>query len=207
MKSLENTYFNKNYKYRVKFVNKCIKIIRYSDKLSRICSFKNLMFKMMKDVVKKNISNYINLLRNTDVKEIPTRDELVSECYLVFDKCLYGFDLNGGFNFYFYFNKSLSRYFYKMYQKELFRSSNSVEVSEVMEVVNSGFHDKSEPDTIELLMSTLNFNEIDKRICRSKIMGKKTQEFLNENSDISKIEYSESMKKIKAILTKYKEEL
>lgn len=207
MKSLENTLFKGNYRYKVKFVNKCIKIIRYSGKESRIRAYKNLLFKMMKDIVKKNIGNYINLLRNTEVKYVPTRDELVSECYLVFDKCVSGFLMDGNCNFYFYFNKSLSRNFYRLYQKEVARSNSHVEVTEVLEIVNSGFHDNSEPDTMELLMSTLNFDELDKRICRSKLLGEKCSEFLKKNSDVNKVEYSNSVKKIRLILNKHMEEM
>lgn len=207
MSNLENTYFRKNYKYRVKFVNKCIKIIRYSGKESRINAYKNLLFKMMKDVVKKNIANYLNLLRNAEIKNVPARDELVSECYIIFDKCVSGFTINKNNNFYFYFNKSLSRNFYRSYQKEVFRKNNNVEVTEVLEIVNKGFHDYREPDTMDLLMSTLQFNEIDKRICRSKLSGQNLSDFFKDNPDIKKTDYSESLKKIKAILIKYKEDM
>lgn len=207
MSNLENTYFKKNYRYRVKFVNKCLKIIRYSEKESRINAYKNLLFKMMKDVVKKNIANYLNLLRNAEVKDVPARDELVSECYIIFDKCVSGFTINKNHNFYFYFNKSLSRNFYRSYQKEVFRKNNSVEVTDVLEIVNSGFHDYREPDTMDLLMSTLQFNEIDKRICRSKLSGQNLSDFFKNNPDIKKTDYYESLKKIKAILIKYREDM
>lgn len=207
MSNLENTYFKKNYRYRVKFVNKCLKIIRYSGKESRINAYKNLLFKMMKDVVKKNIANYLNLLRNAEVKDVPARDELVSECYIIFDKCVSGFTIDKNHNFYFYFNKSLSRNFYRSYQKEVFRKNNSVEVTDVLEIVNSGFHDYREPDTMDLLMSTLQFNEIDKRICRSKLSGENLSDFFKNNPDIKKTDYYESLKKIKAILIKYREDM
>lgn len=207
MSNLENTYFKKNYRYRVKFVNKCLKIIRCSEKESRINAYKNLLFKMMKDIVKKNIANYLNLLRNAEVKDVPARDELVSECYIIFDKCVSGFTINKNHNFYFYFNKSLSRNFYRSYQKEVFRKNNSVEVTDVLEIVNSGFHDYREPDTMDLLMSTLQFNEIDKRICRSKLSGQNLSDFFKNNPDIRKTDYYESLKKIKAILIKYREDM
>ena len=62
----------------------------------------------MKDIVKKNIANYLNLLNNTEAKDMPDRDELVADCYIIFDKCLEKYIIKGNYNFYFYYNKSLS---------------------------------------------------------------------------------------------------
>lgn len=203
--SLESTYFKKSYRYRSKMVNKWIAIVRYSQDNKRVSSYKNLIFKMMKDVVKKNIANYLNLLRNTDVKYIPCRDELVADCYIVFDKCIEKYVLNSTWNFYFYFNKSLSRNFFRCYQKELKRSNTNVEISEALESVNKSFHVSSNPDSTELLMENLRFNEIEKRICRSKMSGQKISEFLKENKDITNSMYCSAMKRIKEILLKDQE--
>ena len=87
--SLENAYFKKDYLYKAKYINKYIAITRFSKSEKRIKSYKNLIFKMMKDIVKKNISNYLNLLKGTYRKDtLPDRDELVADCYVIFDKCL-----------------------------------------------------------------------------------------------------------------------
>ena len=51
--SLDSVYFKKDYYYMAKFVNKCIAIIRFSKDEKRSKAFKNLVFKMMKDIVKK----------------------------------------------------------------------------------------------------------------------------------------------------------
>lgn len=200
--SLESTYFKKSYRYRSKLINRWIAIVRYSNNDKRINSYKNLIFKMMKDVVKKNIANYMNLLRNTDVKCIPCRDELIAECYIVFDKCVQKYVLNSTFNFYFYFNKSLSRNFFRCYQKELKRSNSSVEISEALESVNKSFHCFTDPNSVELLMDNLRFNDVEKRICRSKIAGQKISDFLAENKDVTNSVYCAAMKRIKEILLK-----
>lgn len=203
--SLESMYFRADYHYRAKFVNKCIAIIRYSNNEKRVKAYKNLVFKMMKDIVKKNIANYLNLLQNTEAKDMPDRDELVAECYIIFDKCLEKYVIKGEYNFYFYFNKSLSRNFYRDYQKELQRSNGNVEISESLEAVNKGFHDYREPDTTEMLMTHLGLDELEKKICRSRMLGQKTSEFLKENPDITNVQYSRCLKKIKEILIEAKE--
>lgn len=203
---LESVYFKKDYHYKAKFVNRCIAIIRFSKNEKRVRAYKNLVFKMMKDIVKKNISNYVNLLQNTERKDtLPERDELVADCFLIFDKCLEKYKLGKGYNFYFYFNKSLSRNFFRDYQKELQRNNNHVEVTEALETVNEGFHDTREPDTTELLMIHLGLDETEKRICRSRMLGQKTSEFLEENPDISNGLYSRCLKRIKEVLNEFKE--
>lgn len=203
---LESMYFKADYHYRAKFVNKCISIIRYSKDERRVRAYKNLVFKMMKDIVKKNICNYLNLLQNTEMKDMPDKDELIADCYIIFDKCLEKYVIKKNYNFYFYFNKSLSRNFYRDYQKEFQRSNNHVEVSEALESVNKGFHDYREPDTTELLMEHLGLDELEKRICRSRMLGQKTSEFLKENPEVTNGQYSRCLKRIKEVLQTSEEE-
>lgn len=204
--SLGSVYFKADYHYRADFVNRCIAIIRYSKDERRVRAYKNLVFKMMKDIVNKNICNQLNLLQNTEMKDMPDKDELIADCYIIFDKCLEKYVIKKGYNFYFYFNKSLSRNFYRDYQKEFQRSNNHVEVSEALESVNKGFHDYREPDTTELLMTQLGFNELEIRICRSRMAGQKTSEFLEENPEITNGQYSRCLKRIKEVLQHSKEE-
>lgn len=198
--SLEGSYFKRDYHYKVKFVNKCIAIIRFSKDERRIKAYKNLVFRMMKDIVKKNISNYLNLLQGINMKDdMPERDELIADCYLIFDKCLDKYIINKKYNFYFYFNKSLSRNFFRYYQKELQCSSN-VEVTEALMTVNSKFHYSNQFTTQGFLLYNLGLSELEKKICESRMLGQKTSEFLEENLDVSNNQYSKSLKRIKEIL-------
>lgn len=203
---LENTYFKRDYKYKAKFVNKCIAIIRFTKSERRRRAYQNLVFKMMKDIVKKNILNYLNLISSLDTRdELPTRDELIAECYIIFDKCVTKYHLGRGYNFYFYFNKSLSRNFFRDYQKAMARSVN-VEVTEALEVVHPGFHDHSHVESTELLMHNLGFSELEVRICRSRLQGQKTSEFLKENEDVTNGMYSKALKSIKDVLLELQEQ-
>lgn len=204
--SLESVCFKRDYHYKAKFVNKCIAIIRFTKSEKRRRAYRNLVFKMMKDIVKKNIANYLNLLSSIDMKDtLPSRDELIADCYIIFDKCVEKYKLGKGYNFYFYFNKSLSRNFFRDYQKELQRS-NSVEITEALATVNSGFHDYRQLDTTELLMTHLGLTELEMRICRSRMLGQKTSEFLAENEDVTNAQYSKCLKRIKEVLIEFQEE-
>lgn len=203
--SLESTYFKRDYHYKAKFINRCIAIIRFTKSEKRRRAYKNLVFKMMKDIVKKNIANYLNLLSGLEIRGdmLPSRDELVADCYIIFDKCLEKYKLGKGYNFYFYFNKSLSRNFFRDYQKAMQRC-NGVEITEPLTVVNSKFHDYTPMDTTELLLIHLGLSELEKRICRSRMLGQKSSEFLVKNPDVNSGQYSKALKRIKEVLIEFK---
>lgn len=203
--SLESTYFKVDFFYNAQLVEKYVKIIQTSKSTKRVRAFKNLVFMMMKDIVKKNIANYLNLLRNSEVEDIPERDELVSDCYLIFDKCVYKFILGRGYNFYFYFNKSISRKFFRDYQREIQHNNSTTEITDVMTVVNSSFHSSEERGSVDLLMDQLGFTDSEKRVCKSRIAGQKTSEFLKSNPDITNSQYSRTLKVVKEKLNIAKE--
>jgi hypothetical protein len=161
------------------------------------------IFKMMKDVVKKNICNYTNLLNGTPCREIPTHDEMIADCYVMFDKCVEKFKVSKTNNFYFYFNKSMSRNFYRDYQKEL--QNSQTELTDAIATMHPQLHDNREPDTMEALMENLNFSEIEMRIIRSRLNGQKTSEFLEENPDVTNGQYSRSLKRMKDMIRYYQE--
>lgn len=192
--------FKKEYKYKRKFINACIMRIRYGKRSRKtICGYKTYIFKAMKNIVNKNICNYINLLNGTSCRNLPEYDEILSECYIIFDKCLEKYKITKNNSFYFYFNKALSRNFYRLYQKEL--NMPSVELSDEMTSVHPMLADKSCVETMELLFHNLGFTEIEKKICRSKLKGEKGTEFLRKNKRISNKKYTDTLKKIKDLLT------
>jgi len=203
--SLESFYFKKDYPYRVEFVNKCVEIIRFEEDEKRCAAYKNLVFRMMKKVVKKNIGNYLNLLRAVvDKNLIPSNDELIADCYLVFDKCLERYIIEPKNNFYFYFNKSLSRNFYREYQR-LLKTNSNTEITDVLISSKKELHCDAEADLsiIKQSIKNLGLNDIEVRICFSKIEGQKRTAFLEQNKDITNTQYNKSLKRVKEVLSFY----
>jgi len=208
---LESKYFKHDFYYDNARVERFIEIIKSEDSSPRRqAAFKNVVFKMMKDVVKKNIRNYLNLLVNgtsIDKDEIPTTDELVADCYLIFDKCLTKYKLGCGYNFYFYFNKSMSRCFYRAWTKEMARDNSSVEIGDALETVNERFHTSKEhaSNSMSLLLSSFDFSELELRVIKSRLAGQKTSEFLQANTDITHNQYSKALKIIKERIQSFRD--
>lgn len=203
--SVENKIFRKNFKYRQKFINVCILRIKYGHRSERtIRGYKTYVFKMMHDIVRKNICNYTNLLTNgTSIREIPTHDDILADVYLMFDKCLDKYQVRKGNKFYFYFNKSLSRNFFREYQK--IQKQSAVDLSSGIEIMHPHLRYESNNYDVELLMHNLHFTETEKRIVRSRMLGQCVTEFLKENKDISKIQYSTALKKMKSDIRNFQE--
>lgn len=205
---LECEYFKVDFHYRVSLVNKYILIIKGGGDEKRVNAFKNLVFKMMKFVVQKNISNFINLLRGTHLKDdLPERVELISECFIVFNKCLEKYVISEKSNFYFYYNTSLSRNFFREYQRELKRS-NSLEISEALMTVHPSFHVSvnDSPYSVDLVMYNLRLTELEKKVCHSRMLGQRTSEFLKENPEITSGQYSKTLRRLKEVLIDFKKD-
>lgn len=192
-------FLRREYKYNRKFINVCIMRIRFGKRSEKaIRGYKTYVFKAMRDIVKKNIQNYLNLLNGSPCRDIPEYDEIISECYIVFDKCLEKYKVTKYNNFYFYFNKALSRNFYRCYQKEL--NFPNVELSSEIATVHPDLASHKSVDTTELLLHNLKFSEIEIMVCRSRLNGEKGTEFLRKNKEITQKQYNDAMKNIKDVL-------
>lgn len=204
--SLENEIFAKEYHYRPKQVNKFLVMIKFGNTERRRLAFRNLVFRMMKDIVVKNITNYLNLLNNTPVpsEDFPPRDELVSECFLVFDKCIEKYKVLPSHNFYFYFNKSLSRKFFKDYQRALV--NDKIEMTEAIYTCHPDLRQREKPDTIGILMDINGFSDLERRITISRLQDMKPSDFLKKNPDVTSVQYGTTLKRIKEILMNLQEQ-
>lgn len=199
--TLEQDLFRQDYPYKSSVINTAIGVIQKSGDPNKVQNMKTFVFKAMKDIVRKNITNYINLLNGIEYQNVPERDELVTECYLIFDKCLArynphydnGITASAG-NFYFFFNKSLSRSFFKEFRRA--QRQKPRELTPVLQNVNRQL--RIDPvDDVETLIELLGFDEVEQRIARGRLAGQRTADFLKDNVDITEAQYVRTLKRIK----------
>ena len=200
MKSLEKRIFKKDFIYKQKFINTCIMRIKYGRRSERtIRGYKMYIFKMMHDIVKKNICNYINLLTNgTSLKNIQNHDDVLTDVYIMFDKCLEKYKVGKKNKFYFYFNKALGRNFYREYQRIQKQTSTELKKDNDMPPPDQRYN--SDNYGVGLLMHNLGFNDVERRIVESRMRGQKITEFLEENPDITNSQYSVALRKMKSVI-------
>lgn len=192
---LDKVYFKKGLYYNNKQVEYYINIIQTSDNDKRVSAFSNLVFHMMKDIVNKNIANYIKLMHS--IKEEINKDEMISECYIIFDTCIHKYKCYTGYNFYFYFNKSLSRSFFRLYTKAMKRINHITIMDDMSSLIHFELDVKDNVGSIELLLETMNLTGLERRICESKIYQQKSVEFLKLNTDVTEDEYLTTIKQLK----------
>ena len=202
-------FFKHDFPYNARLVEKLI--VRAKDERNKNrFHIKHLVFRMMKEIVNKNIANYINLLRgiHSEAIEIPNSDDLITDCYLVYDKCVDKYIVNSGYNFYFYFNKSLLRNFFRLYTEAVSKIESEMCIEDERVVINRLSYSESakEYGSVDLMMELLGFNEIEKRICKSRMEKQSSANFLKNNTDITSSQYNSGLKHVKDIITKYKEQ-
>jgi hypothetical protein len=198
--------FEKDYAYSPKIVNKYLLIIKTTkEDVDKIEKYKKLLFSMMKEIVNKNINNFLSLLINSGCynNDLDKKD-LICDCYFIFDKCLKNYKVNKKNNFYFYFNKSMSRSFFRDYQKQLRRSNKEVKNFEIFS--DSAFANDN-PEMMSFLLDNLKFSEIQKTIINSKLLGQRLEDYFQLNPEITSVIYYENLKQIKEILKNNEDEL
>lgn len=194
-----NKIFQRNeIPYNVKKVNRLVLIIQKTSDQRLMDESLLSLFNYMKKVVDKNINNYLLLVRNASVREAYESEELVIECYLIMTKCIKKYKVMKGNNFYFYFNKSLSRTLYRLFEKEQkrnverFESTNTSALSKLTNNMSCSVDG--------LVLDNLNFTEVEKLICMSKVKEQKREDFLIENPNVTNNMYYICMKNIKTKL-------
>lgn len=153
------------------------------------------LFLLMKNIVIKNIANYKMLYRNSPITgEGLESFEMESECYLIIEKCLIKYKVKKTNCFYFYYNKSLSRSFYRMFDKNIRKKDKYVDYKQhTYCVVNNNTNNVYSTD---LIVDLMNLDDYDKKVITSKMNNEKKEEFVkNNNSNLSK--YQSSLNKIK----------
>lgn len=202
-KSLEQQFFSVSFRYDSKFVDKLVLHLHEATKPKHMEGLKWLIFKMMKDIVKKNSLNYLNLLRklpDSSLFEIPTIDDLIFDCIDVYDRCIKNYEI--GSNFYFYYNTALSRYFFRKYQREFDRIENITEFENDDRLTNIlSYSSNGGVERVELLIDLLQFSPLEKEICLSRCNGERTEDFVKRHKDVSSSAYTKAMKNIKKKLS------
>lgn len=201
MKSLESRLFKHQPTYQNKLIKRIIAIIRYGGRSERcIQGYKMFIFKMMSELVKKNIMNYEKLM--SSLPKCPsemTRDEMITESYVILDICIKKFKPSPTNSFYFYFNKSLSRNFYRRYQR--YSLHTHIEATEELIIMSPSMRTSEGFDTMSVLFKSLQFSEFEIRIVKSRLMQQSMAEFCRMNMDVNREMYKEAFESIKIKMT------
>ena len=192
-------------KYDKSKANVLIIKIKKSTKEQNTLKLKKELFLMMNRIIIKNIHNYLKLSNNSPVtEECNNYFEMQSEAYIIMDKCLENFEVNIKNDFYFYFNKSLSRNFYRMFSQTIREKKRSGMVMEFISLFSSNPTNDIDSD-VEFLIDQLGFDSREKTILLSKMYNITKTKFLAKNKKFSKEDYDTVLSSVKEKLNKIKQ--
>lgn len=188
-------------KYNNQFIVNMIKVIRMltekKPNSKKIQKLKLEIFMMTKMIVIKNINNYIKYSTNSSISEQTNNPiEMESEAYLVFENCIKQFKYQ--YDFYFYFNKSLARTFYRTFDKE--KRMNDKDLIYKSDLVHRHKTSFSVND-FEIDIFNIGLDELDIIVLRSKMADETKDMFFKNNPKFPSAKYYECSKKIKNLLT------
>lgn len=167
--------------------------------------FKIELFNLMNKVIVKNINNYLKLTTNSPIKSDSNNFlEMQSEAFIILVKCVDGFKIKDGNDFYFYFNKSLSRNFFRFFSQHIREKKRGDMVSDFIKLFSPNPTNEIDED-IEFLIQQLGFSKDEQRILLSKIYNQNKSDFLSKNKDFNSEKYNSCMTIIKEMLNKLRD--
>lgn len=188
-------------KFNRKLASKYVLVIKRGGAGKTLDAAKVNLFKLMKRIIVKNVKNYASLSRNSSVTEqCFEEEEMYAEAFIVMMKCVENFQVSKRNCFYFYFNKSLSRNFYRMFYKEVrkFEVHKEYEIFSIDTFAVNDF----DYESLNLTIHNLGLDEFDKKVLESKLRYEKKDEFIVNNEDATVSKYYSSIRKIKDKLKK-----
>lgn len=187
-----------------KVINK-IKIIRLLTKKRRnskkVEKLKLQIFLMMKNIIIKNINNYIKYSSNSSVADYAHNSlEMESEAFLILDNCIKLFKYK--YDFYFYYNKGLSRTFYRMFDKDKrMRDKDFIYKGNLFHKNKTSFA----LCNFEIDIFNLGLDSDETLVLKSKMIDETKEMFLKNNPSFAMSKYYVCIKKIKNLLISLKE--
>lgn len=204
--------------YEKKSTIRALLIIRKSNSAACVEKAKLDLFEMMHKIIYKNVNNYHYQAKIYKSNYLITEEEIISECYMVLDACIRNFvrkkdkwdcfveDSEGGIiydysklhkvDFYYYYNKSVTRTVYRRIIQKLFKKHNNmsaVDTGLLHDGVDSLWSTNFEPNELEfvefdLQNKGLNGSEID--LILSRYRQEKAVEYMKRTKTDSNKYYN-----------------
>lgn len=173
--------------YDAALARKCI-ILANNCKKQRISDeSKIILFKMLSKIVIKNIENFFSLVKIYD-NVLHTKNDLVGDAFFVLMNCINGFDIKLNKQFYFYYNKALTRAFIRIIEKNYYKHRDTQRVPDGFE--SFLFLDKSTSgnNLLEFYFDLFRLTDDERRIVKSRLLEQNPRDFVSE-SDFTMSEY------------------
>jgi len=164
------------------------------------------LFKMMHQFIVMHMDIYKAMCARdydySDHNSAFQREDLVSEFYIVFERCVmnYKFDLRDKkgkrINFYFYYKKSLKWCLDRLYKANHIKLQNMQPIGWDNDWVHNILHNEIEADFVDYLMDLWKLTEDEKNLVESKLVGMPIKDYIAEYG-ITSNEYYKQLTSVK----------
>lgn len=195
-----------NFLYNKKEVYKNLIKIKKSTNHRVVDEAKLEVFLSLRTIVMKNIENFY-ILSKPYQEIIHTKDDLISECYIVLDNCISKLDLRKFSTFHWYYNKSLTWRMQRIIENTYYKYRGSVRVDEDLEeFVFSKMFSNSDVDLLDFQLNNFGITEEEKVLMLSKVNKVKIKDYIEENNGMTWNKYFKLFSSIKEKLKTLKDE-
>lgn len=170
--------------------------IRHNKSPAKVERYKRDLFFLMGTIVVKNVNNFFKIIRQSNVpfrNILHDKDDITVECYVSLEKCFETFDVNKGFAFYWYFNKTLQRNLFRIASKSYLVNQKGIDYSEKEDVpeavLDSLLISNQKQDFVDFYISKLNLSEDEKKWLLHKLELKESVNDFCLRLDITKGQY------------------
>lgn len=173
-------------------------ICKNSKKQKLIDEHRILLFYMVGKIVIKQISYFQSLINKYNKKSFHTKDDLVVECFLVFDRCVKNFIYENyeKTNFYLFYNKALSREMFRLFEKNYLKH-DSVD-NNLDDYIN--YHPISQScneDFVDFYLDNAKLTTFERKIVLSRLKMEKKDDFIKRYKKKKSSDYYNAIQEIK----------
>lgn len=160
---------------------------------------KKELFLMLTAVTIKNIENFFKYCKSKGYRDlIHERDDLVSESYMVMDKCIEKFNISNKTIFYWYYNRALTNRMLRIIENTYYKSRSIGRVPEGSEYfVETLQLVEIDIDFSELMLENFNITHNERRIIETKLNKGSIRDLISEELQITQNEYYKIVSRLK----------
>lgn len=201
MSSLYSVLQKSKVAYNNRFIRKCLIICKYSTRESVRSRHKRYIYESVGSLTLKNVNNFFNLIRGVEKHLVlHEKDDIISECYLILDKCIEKFDLTEkDKKFYFYYNKSLIFGLMRIKKKQ-YNNKLNYQCVDFCDIESFDKRTQNEMQNHPLFLRN-NFTDKEILLIQSKLEEEKIDNFCKKLG-ITKKEYYDTFNSIKKKINK-----
>jgi hypothetical protein len=159
---------------------------------------KIILFRRLHKVIIKNINTYFYMVKDKENETTYSKDDMVIESYIIYQKCLNKFQFNKYKDFIWFLNTALGRAMVRLAERENKKNNSIINAHDdewLFTYNNDSTH--SEADFTDFYIKQFNLSKLERIVLRSKVNMEKVDYFLEKHNSVTRNVYYKTLQNIK----------